>query len=115
MLINRVLAGEYPYDEPEPSRQTVTKYVEAISEAPFGVKVHIPATPFAQHSIRVQIRIERGVVRGMLLRKELYDQTGITKEIYRSKSYVNNERMMQNFLCVIGDLCVLLPPRYCNH
>lgn len=85
MLVNHVLAEEYLYDEPEPSRHTVTKYVEAVSEAPFGVKVHIPAALFAQHSIRVQIGIERGVVRGMLLRNELYDQTGITREIYRSK------------------------------
>ena len=49
---------EFVYDEPGPSRHSITKYVEAKTESLFAVQIYVPQSLFARCGVRYSVRID---------------------------------------------------------
>lgn len=62
VLVNGGVAEEYAYDEAEPSRETVTKFVEAISGASLAIKYVVPAAFFTNLSVNYTLQIDGEIV-----------------------------------------------------
>ncbi|KAF2622241.1 hypothetical protein BU25DRAFT_495177 [Macroventuria anomochaeta] len=83
--------------EPEPSRETVTEYVQATSNELLGVDVHIPPSLFEQNGVVVSTKIDGTVMRKVSLRQYEHRREGYTNLIEASALGIDGENMEQPF------------------
>ncbi|KAF3034954.1 hypothetical protein E8E11_004603 [Didymella keratinophila] len=107
VFVNDELAEECPHDELESSDRTITKYVEAISEAYFGINIIVPAKLFAQYSVWVKIRIDGEEVCTKLLRKHKHDQFGSVNDIFLKESSRVPDSISPQQIADLGTISVL--------
>lgn len=97
---------EFNNPGPEPSQTTVTKFIEAESEAEFAVKFTIPSALFRNHGMRVTVRIESVDMIRKVYHGSSYRYLGVTTSLAESGAYVNGEDLSWKFKFSELDICM---------
>ena len=72
--VNNKKLEQFVCDEPEPSRPSITKYVEAKTDSLFAVRVHVPQSLFAKYEVRYSVKIDgEDMLRAPLNKNEYSD------------------------------------------
>jgi hypothetical protein len=94
--VDGVAVQEYEDDDEQETVNTVTKYVEAVSNTDFVIGIHI-TPPWPQQSILFKIYLDGKYVRGNFIRQDTFKGTASKHTIEGSNSTKNGQWYQQNF------------------
>ena len=89
---------EHNNPDPEPSPKTITKYIEAIDDAKFSVRLAIPGPLFEEYrAIRAAIRLDGEDMIRRIYRGPSCKRLGVNSVVSSSRAYVDGVDMGQDF------------------